>query len=641
MIILKEIAIRRGPQLLIENANLTVYPGQKLALIGANGSGKSSFFAFLIGTLAADKGELTGMSNLRLAHMAQEVDAVDLSAHDYVFAGHKLAYATQKKIVAAEANEDYETLASLHQQMDEDNLYPVSREASQLLEGLGFPPEQHDRPVSAFSGGWRIRLNLARALLTPSDLLLLDEPTNHLDLDATVWLQNWLGQYPGTIVLISHDRDFIDAVCERIIHIEHNTLNTYKGNYSQFEEQRAERLEQQQAIFEKQSRRIAEIESFVARFRYKASKAKQAQSRLKELERLPMVAAVQADSPFQFRFLEPKAASDPLLKLEKASIGYGDTPLLTGVELTLRPESRIGLLGRNGAGKSTLLKALVGDLPIQSGIREMGAHCSIGYFNQHQLEALDLDASPLQHLLRLRPTVRDQEALNFLGGFDFKGEMATDPIKPRSGGEKARLALAQIVWMAPNVLILDEPTNHLDLMMRAALVFALQSFTGAVVLVTHDRHLLRNCIDELLLVNQGTVMVYDDTLATYEHWLLSDSGRPGDSRASNTAKSGESAATKKALRKEAATKRTQLQPAQKKVQQAERAVNDLEHRLAGLQADLADDTLYLPEQKNRLTELLSQEREIKQQIADAEEQWLAAQEALEALEVDLLESSGH
>jgi ATP-binding cassette subfamily F protein 3 len=638
MIILKDIAVRRGPQLLIEDVNLTINPGQKLALIGANGCGKSSFFALLTGALSADKGDITGMANIRLAHMAQEVSGSSVSAHAYVFAGHKLAFETQAKLNKAEANEDYETAAQLHQIMDEHNLYGVSREASLMLEGLGFPTEQHQNAVSSFSGGWRIRLNLARALLTPSDLLLLDEPTNHLDLDATVWLQNWLNQYQGTIVLISHDRDFIDAVCERIVHVEHQRLNSYTGNYSQFEEQRADRLAQQQALFEKQTKRIAEIEAFVARFRYKATKAKQAQSRLKELERLPKVAAIQADSPFQFRFLEPKGVSDPLLKLEHANIGYqASSPVLSGVNLTLRPDSRIGLIGRNGAGKSTLLKALVGDLDLLKGERAPGAHCKIGYFNQHQLEALDLEASPLQHLLRLRPDARDQEALNFLGGFDFRGDMATDPIAPRSGGEKARLALAQIVWQAPNVLILDEPTNHLDLMMRAALEFALQGFQGAVILVTHDRHLLRNCIDELYLVDAGKVRLFENDLHDYEQWILSDKREVA---VQSKTPERELGGNKKAQRQDAATRRAQLQPLQKAVKQAEKAMGETESALSAIREKLADETLYSAERKQDLTELLAEEGRLARALSEHEEAWLLAQEALEEAEQPF-KVSGH
>jgi len=638
MIILKDIAVRRGPQLLIEDVNLTINPGQKLALIGANGCGKSSFFALLTGALSADKGDITGMANIRLAHMAQEVSGSSVSAHAFVFAGHKLAFETQTQLNQAEASEDYESAAKLHQVMDEHNLYGVAREASLMLEGLGFPTEQHKNPVSSFSGGWRIRLNLARALLTPSDLLLLDEPTNHLDLDATVWLQNWLNQYQGTIVLISHDRDFIDAVCERIVHVEHQRLNSYTGNYSQFEEQRADRLAQQQALFEKQTKRIAEIEAFVARFRYKATKAKQAQSRLKELERLPKVAAIQADSPFQFRFLEPKGVSDPLLKLEHANIGYqASSPVLSGVNLTLRPDSRIGLIGRNGAGKSTLLKALVGDLDLLKGERAPGAHCKIGYFNQHQLEALDLEASPLQHLLRLRPDARDQDALNFLGGFDFRGDMATDPIAPRSGGEKARLALAQIVWQAPNVLILDEPTNHLDLMMRAALEFALQGFQGAVMLVTHDRHLLRNCIDELYLVDAGKVRLFENDLHDYEQWILSDKRLVA---VQSKTPERELGGNKKAQRQDAATRRAQLQPLQKAVKQAEKAMGETESALSAIREKLADETLYSAERKQELTELLAEEGHLARALGEHEETWLLAQEALEEAEQPF-KVSGH
>ncbi|HEY6132030.1 MAG TPA: ATP-binding cassette domain-containing protein, partial [Halioglobus sp.] len=489
MIILRNISLRRGSKLLLQEANVTVQPGQRLALIGANGCGKSSLFSLLLGELGADAGTIEGMNTLRLSHMAQETQATALPAGEYVWRGDALLAGLRDDVASLEAAGQFDNAARMHSQLEEIDGYSAERRAQRLLQGLGFAEDAASRAVSDFSGGWRIRLNLARALMTPSDVLLLDEPTNHLDLDATLWLQQWLQQYPGTLLMISHDRDFIDATCERILHIEQQQLFNYKGNYSDFERLRAERLANQQASYEKQQRRIAQIDDFVRRFRYKATKAKQAQSRLKELERMQALAPAHADSPFDFSFPAPARSSDPLLRLDEATLGYGSTAVLTGVNLQLRPGSRYGLLGRNGAGKSTLLKSLVGELPLLGGARTAGEHMHIGYFNQQQLEALDIHASPALHLQRLRPAAREQDILNFLGGFDFRGNAATTAIAPFSGGEKARLALAIVVWQQPNLLVLDEPTNHLDLEMRHAMEVALQTYAGALVLVSHDRHM--------------------------------------------------------------------------------------------------------------------------------------------------------
>ncbi len=632
MIILRDIELRRGSKQLLCDAELTIQPGQSIALIGANGSGKSSLLALLLGELAADKGEVEGLDSLRLAHMAQEVEATGLPAAEYVWRGDTELAALMDRLAVLEAAQDFEASAPLHSQLETIDGYSAPRRAERLLQGLGFAPDAGGRAVSEFSGGWRIRLNLARALMAPSDLLLLDEPTNHLDLDATLWLQQWLQQYAGTLLMISHDRDFIDATCERIVHIEAGRLVSYKGNYSQFEAQRAERLANQQAAFEKQQRRMQEIDSFVRRFRYKATKAKQAQSRLKELERMQEVAPAHFDSPFDFRFPEPEKSSDPLLRMDGASLGYDGKAILTGVELQLRPGSRCGLLGRNGAGKSTLLKSLVGDLPLLAGSLTPGEHCRIGYFDQQQLEALDMDASPALHLQRLRPAARDQEVLDFLGGFDFRGTVATSKVAPLSGGEKARLALAMVVWQRPNLLVLDEPTNHLDLEMRHAMEMALQEYSGAVVLVSHDRHLLRNCVDELLLVHDGRVDGYEQDLAAYETWVSGSfrGDAPTPQASGNSLEAGDRSRREK--RQQAAAQRERIRPLQKAIVAAEQSMARLEQDLGGLQAQLADTGLYEESRRDELGKLLRREGELKQELAALEDSWLASQAELEELQ---------
>ncbi len=625
MIILRDISLRRGAKLLLQDANITMQPGQRLALIGANGSGKSSLFSLLLGELAADTGDIEGMSRLRIAHMAQEVHASDMRAGEYIWRGDSTLATLRDQLERLESAGQFEAAAPVHSKLDEIDGYSAERRVERLLQGLGFAENASARPVSDFSGGWRIRLNLARALMTPSDVLLLDEPTNHLDLDATLWLQQWLQQYPGTLLMISHDRDFIDATCERILHIERQQLQAYKGNYSDFEQQRAERLANQQASYEKQQRRIAEIDDFVRRFRYKATKARQAQSRLKELERMQALAPAHIDSPFDFSFPEPARSSDPLLRLDGAGLGYGHNAILAGVELHLRPGSRYGLLGKNGAGKSTLLKSLVGDLPLLAGERAAGEHCSIGYFDQQQLEALDLKASAVLHLQRLSPEAREQEILDFLGGFNFRGDAATSQIAPFSGGEKARLALAMVVWQKPNLLVLDEPTNHLDLDMRHALEVALQAYEGALILVSHDRHLLRNTVDELLLVHDGRVETYTDDLEGYERWILSSYKQvertdvaPADS-------------SRKEKRQSAAAQREKLRPLQKSIEKTETQMSAVEAEQAQLQTQLSDTDLYMEGRKQDLADLLKREAELKAEAAALEEDWLEQQQALEEM----------
>ena len=635
MIELQSISLHRGNKILLQDASLRIHPGEKTALVGANGCGKTSLFLLLQGRLQTDAGAVSIPSQWRIAHMAQEVSAGDRSALDYVLDGD-----TELRRIQAELAEtaDDNHLAELYGELDAIDGYQADRRAEQLLLGLGFPSEQWRQPVSSFSGGWRIRLNLAQALMCPSDLLLLDEPTNHLDLDASLWLEQWLARYTGTLVLISHDRDFIDNSCEQIVHIETARLNRYRGNYSSFERQRAERLTQQQIKFDKQQERIEHIQSFIARFRAKASKAKQAQSRIKELARMEELAPAHFDSPFDFAFPKPERFSDPLLKISQTALGYGDQTLLHDVSLGIHPGSRIGLLGANGAGKSTLLKSLAGALPLLAGERVSGEHLKLGYFTQHQLEALDLDASPILHIQRLSPQAREQEIRDFLGGFNFRGDAAVAAIRNSSGGEKARLALALIVWQKPNLLVLDEPTNHLDLEMCHALTVALQAFEGAVVIVSHDRHLLRNTVEELLLVADGAVTPFDGDLDDYSKWLLSEARtqRKDAQKANAVATAAPAAAPvaatktdRKAQRQQSAEQRGQLSALKQQVQKIEREIATAQQRLAALGELLADADLYESAQRDQLQTLLKEQGTLQQRLGTAEEKWLSLHEEIE------------
>ncbi|MBT4519981.1 MAG: ATP-binding cassette domain-containing protein [Halieaceae bacterium] len=622
MIILREISLRRGDKVLLRDASVTIQPGQRLALIGANGSGKSSLFSLFLGDLGADQGEIEGMNNLRLSHMAQEVQATAMPAGEYVLRGDARLAHLRDKLQRLESSGDFSSAADIHNELEDIDGYSAERRVERLLQGLGFADNATQRPVYDFSGGWRIRLNLARALMTPSDVLLLDEPTNHLDLDATLWLQQWLAQYPGTLLIISHDRDFIDASCQRILHLAQFQLTAYSGNYSAFERQRAERLANQQATYEKQQVRVAQISDFVRRFRYKATKAKQAQSRLKELERMELLAPAHIDSPFDFSFKPPTKTSDPLLRLDRATLGYGDRAVLHAINLQLRPGSRLGLLGKNGAGKSTLLKSLIGALPLLAGDRTPGEHCYIGYFDQQQLESLDLQASPALHIQRLSPEAREQDILNFLGGFNFRGNAASGAIESFSGGEKARLALAMVVWQRPNLLVLDEPTNHLDLDMRHALEVALQAYEGAVILVSHDRHMLRNTVEELLLVHDGKVDEYGEDLDGYEKWILGS--YKTDSEAAAPALN-----SRKEMRQQAAAHREKRRPLQRRLEKTERQMAEAEQNLGEVRVLLTNADLYNEANKDQLADLLSREKEVKAKIGQLEETWFEDQHALE------------
>lgn len=632
MIRLENLSLLRGSTKLLDGANLSVHSGWKLALVGANGAGKSSLFKLLLGELHADAGDLSVPDRKQIAHMAQEVSSSDRTALNYVLDGDLQLRDIQAKLAQAEADHSPE-VGTLHAELEAIDGYRAESRAHQLLDGLGFSTADASKSVHAFSGGWRIRLNLAQALMSRSDLLLLDEPTNHLDLDATLWLENWLRNYPGTLILISHDRTFIDAVASHVVHLHQRKLHLYKGNYSAYERMRAERLAQQQAAYVKQQERVAQIEDFVRRFKAKASKAKQAQSRIKELERMEMISAAHIDSPFTFRFDSSDKISSPLLNLYQADLGYPGAKILDGIKLSLVPGQRIGLLGRNGAGKSTLVKSLMGDLELISGTRQAGEHLSVGYFAQHQLEALDLEASAMLHLQRMDPKASEANLRSFLGSFGFSGDDALEPIKRFSGGEKARLALALIAWRKPNLLLLDEPTNHLDLEVRHALTLALQSFEGAIILVSHDRHLLANSVDQFLLVADGKVEEFSGDLDDYHQWLASQ--RSEAKPQITTESRGASAADRKEQKRLEAARRAKLRPLKQQVEKLEELVDSTSAKLEQIENQLADPDIYSDERKAELKELLAQQADLSSTLNQAENEWMERQEALDELEASL------
>ena len=632
MIRLQNLTLQRGPQRLLEGAELTLHPGQKVGLVGANGAGKSSLFALLLGEFTPDGGDCQIPPDWRIAHMRQEVDTLDRLAADYVLDGDAELRRVQAALHAAEAAHDGTALARLHVELDNADGYTADARARKLLAGLGFANEQMDLPVSSFSGGWRMRLNLAQALMCPSDLLLLDEPTNHLDLDDSLWLEAWLKGYPGTLMLISHDRDFLDEVVGHVVHVEQRKLTLYRGGYSAFERARAERLAQQQQAFEKQQAQREHMEDFIRRFKAKASKARQAQSRIKALERLEELAPAHIDSPFDFAFREADKVSSPLLDLAEGSLGYAEKQVLSQVKLQLVPGARIGLLGPNGAGKSTLIKTLANELQPLGGRLQRGENLVIGYFAQHQLDALDAKASPLLHLQRIAPGEREQVLRDFLGGFDFRGNRCDEPVLRFSGGEKARLALALIAWGKPNLLLLDEPTNHLDLEMRLALTLALQDFEGAVMVVSHDRHLLKSTTDEFLLVADGRVVAFDGDLEDYARWLIDYRARQQPASATE---SSADKTDKRAMRQAAAALRQQLAPLKRQADKLEKDLAAVQEQLAVLEQRLGDAALYEAARKEELRELLARQAELKAREGDLEESWLVALESLETLQAQL------
>ncbi len=631
---LKNISLRRGRKVLIENVSFQVHAGQRMGVIGANGSGKSSLFAMLLGNLEADDGELGLHADDEIAHVEQESPHGSGSAVDYVMDGDRELRQCQAAIAEAEANNDSSNIHVLYERMEAIDGFTAESRASRLLHGLGFADDEYGKPVNAFSGGWRMRLNLAQALMCRSDILLLDEPTNHLDLPAILWLERWLKRYEGILLVVSHDRDFLDQVCTRIAHIEHQEIRLFTGNYSQFEAQRAEQLAQQQAMYARQQKDIKHIQSFVDRFRYKASKARQAQSRLKMLERMALIAPAHVDSPFRFHFLEPKKQPQHLLGLIDASVGYagsGNGPVLSDIDLNLSAGDRIGLLGVNGAGKSTLVKALSTGSTLLDGERVLSKDTKIGYFAQHQLELLKSQQSPLDHLHEIAPGDREQEMRNFLGRFGFSGERIFEPVAPFSGGEKARLVLALMIRQQPNLLLLDEPTNHLDLEMRQALSVALIEYSGALVVISHDRHLLRSVCDELLIVHDGIVDRFKFSLDEYPAWLKEQELRSSESQDRNVP--DEPAAkqlSKKQQRQEQAQSRQRLKPLSDKVRHTEGLLASRREELNTLGERLADGTLYTDAgRQSELRQLVKAQTDLKATIEQLEWQWLEASEALE------------
>ena len=641
MIQFKNLSLTRGIKVLLQAATFQLHPGHKVGLIGANGAGKSSLFALLRGELQPEKGDLEIPPSWVIAHVAQETPSLDLPALEFTLDGDEELRQVENALVAAEANHEGEKIAELHHRLSDIEGYSAKARASALLDGLGFSQADLARPVSDFSGGWRVRLNLARALMCRSDLLLLDEPTNHLDLDAVIWLEGWLREYRGTLLMISHDRDFLDAVIDNVLHIEQQVITLYRGGYSDFERQRAEKLALQQAMFEKQQRKVAHLHSYIDRFRVQATKARQAQSRIKALERMEMISAAHVDSQFSFEFRAPLAAPDPLLVLDEVDAGYAESIILNKVVLAIRPGERIGLLGKNGAGKSTLIKLLAKELKPLGGKRVEGKDLNIGYFAQHQLEQLRLHESPLQHMLRLDSATREQEHLNYLGGFDFKGDMARSSIENFSGGEKSRLALALLIWTRPNLLLLDEPTNHLDLEMRHALTLALQDYQGGVILVSHDRALLKASCDNFVLVANGQVTAFDGDLEDYKLWLTTQkSGQKttqNDALQANThAPSGisktsinvNSYAQSKAERQARIVAR---RPLLKETEQIEKSLEKYQAEKVNLDARASEADLYEQQNKVELQTLLKRQAELTSAIDDAEMRWLELHEQIEAL----------
>ena len=637
MIQFDQVSLRRGGRVLFQKASMQLHPGWKIGLTGVNGAGKSTLFAAFLGGLVADEGNLTRPAVWTVAHMAQEIKALEMPAIDFVLSGDEEYWDIQEKLAHPDqlSNDD---LAKLHGRFDEIHGYAAPAKAAQLMAGLGFLDHQIRLNVASFSGGWRMRLNLARTLMSRSDLLLLDEPTNHLDLDAILWLEDWLKAYEGTLVLISHDRDFLDAITDHILHIENQELTLYTGNYSTFETTRSERLAQQQQAFEKQQETRAHIQKYIDRFKAQATKARQAQSRIKQLERMQQLAPAHVDTPFTFSFREPTKMSSPLLSLDAATIGYGDKVIAEKIRLQITPSSRIGLLGMNGAGKSTLIKTLVGDLPLLAGERKASELLNIGYFAQHQMDALDANASPMLQLARIADKQISEASLRaFLGGFGFSGERMDTACESFSGGERARLALALIVWQRPNVLILDEPTNHLDLDMRHALSMALQDFEGAVVLVSHERQLIASVCDDLLLVHAGRCTEFEGDLQDYAKWLREarqqqiNAQNALQQQSSNTPLST-AKVDKEAQRKEAARRRELTRPIRKNIEKVEAQIDKVQPRLAEIEHALADSALYESNRKDELIKLMNEQNDLKAKLEQFEEQLLELMMELEELE---------
>jgi ATP-binding cassette, subfamily F, member 3 len=638
-----DVTLRRGPRVLFAGASFGLFRGEKVGITGENGSGKSSLLALVNGVLHADAGRFDMPPGLAVAHVSQELAATDQAAIEFILDGDAELRGLEREIAAAEARDDGAGIGELHGRYAAVGGYDARSRAGRLLHGLGFSSADETRAVRAFSGGWRVRLNVAQALMCRSDLLLLDEPTNHLDLDAILWLERWLIDYPGTLLLIAHDREFLDRIVNRVVNIEHARARAYRGNYSAFEAQRAAELAEQSALFTRQQQQIRHMESFVERFRAQATKARQAQSRLKALERMQRIAPAHVDSPFEFEFRQPEKLPRPLLALENQSVGYGEQLMLQGVSLTLAPGDRIALLGRNGAGKSTLIKLLAGELGAVSGTRTEARDLALGYFAQHQLEQLVLDDSALGNLKRLGGVLgtraTEPELRDFLAGFGFTGDRVFEPVAPFSGGEKARLMLAVLTFRRPNLLLLDEPTNHLDLEMRQALAVALQDYAGAVVVVSHDRHLLRTVADQFYVVHAGRVQPFDGDLEDYAQWLVAQAAESA-ATADPDVQSSDSAQARRQRRREDAQRRAALSPLKAQLDRLEKQLDSLARETAQVQAALAAPDIYAESAKTGLRQLLEKQTQLARETERVEAQWLAGGEELETLQKSLADADG-
>lgn len=638
MIELKNVAVRRDGRLLFSGVDLQFHKGQTIGLTGNNGTGKSTLFATLLGEHATDIGTISMPKDWQIAHMAQEIHATDQSALDYVLSGDDEWYQLNDKLSNQHTLAQTD-IAPLYQRFDEIDGYRTVSRASQILSGLGFGEHEHQKMVHEFSGGWRMRLNLARTLMHRADVLLLDEPTNHLDLDAILWLEEWLVKFDGLILVISHDQAFMDTICSHIAHIEQQTITLYTGNYAQFIRTRAERLAQQAQAYERQEAIKAHLENFIRRFGAKATKAKQAQSRVKQLANMTNIAPVMAQSEFSFKFYPPTALSSPLISLDNAYIGYGDTTLINKVNLQITPDTRLGILGANGAGKSTLIKALVGHLPLLSGTHKVSDNLKLGYFNQHQMDALDDTATPLILLRRLAGTTSDADLRAFLGSFNFKGDKIDTPCQLFSGGERARLTLALIVWGRPNVLVLDEPTNHLDLSMRNALMLALQDYEGALILVSHDRDLVMTVCDSLLLVANGRADEFAGDMTDYAEHLRQARLAKFAQNKTTTDNPTKDTLTKEKLRKRNAENRQKTAPLRKQIDKLEKTLDTLTKELSDIELSLSDQSLYHDDNKAKLLSLLDRQSTHQKQVDDIENELLEKMDELETLMADLGDDS--
>jgi len=617
MLSFNNLSLRRGSNLLFEDVSFTVHRNNKVGLVGANGTGKTSLFKMILGEFESDQGQCNYPPDLKVACMAQEIPGTDEKALDYVISGDEKLVEIQKAISDAESNEEYDSLGELHSQLEDLDGFTAKSRAEKLLVGLGFSEEEFSKTLKDFSGGWRVRLNLAKTLMQPSDLLLLDEPTNHLDLDAIIWLSNWIKSFKGAMLLISHDREFLDECVNFIAHIHNETIELYKGNYSQFEILKASKLAELESNYSKQQREIAHMQDFVRRFKAKATKARQAQSRIKALERMKLIAPAHIDSPFQFRIPETDKISNPLITLENADLGYTQS-VVKNVKIAFRPGDRIGLLGVNGAGKSTFVKSLKGDLPLLNGQKIEGKNLKVGYFSQHQVDDLNLEKSPIDHLVKVDEKASESEIRSFLGGFNFRGDKAKNSIQNFSGGEKARLALSIIAFQKPNLLLMDEPTNHLDMDMRQALTIALQDFGGAILLISHDRHLLANTVDEFLIINEGNLSSFNGDLEDYRQSVLK--GTP----------------VKKSLEKDLdmdlpVLNKHEVKEIKNKISSHEKTLKRLHRKLSETEAMLNSPESYESNDGPDLHALLRDQVNLTNEIELIEQEWLDLNQTLEGI----------